>query len=254
EHLEARGQVGDCARVGAIRPCAGAGSQQQGGCGGQQQRFHGVPLACVPTDRGRGIIDAARRRAPVPSAIPRDAQPGARSEGWLMPSLVGTSPRSKGLMPSRQATLSPYSLGSERRWWWVWMPHMPQNQWRAVMVLNWYRRRCSRPAATRRRCSGTVATIVPLRRHSEQSQRRGSTTPSGSSTSSRTAPQWQLARCTGWIGTPPMTLYMATPAGQVAATLAPRQWQAAGFLHGAQHEAGVHVGHPGVVEQAVEQE
>src|SRR5690606_9723306 len=67
-------------------------------------------------------------------------------------------------------------------------------------------------------------------------------------------PQWQLARCTGWIGTPPMTLYMATPAGQVAATLAPRQWQAAGFLHGAQHEAGVHVGHPGVVEQAVEQE
>jgi hypothetical protein len=40
------------------------------------------------------------------------------------------------------------------------------------------------------------------RRHIEQSQRRGSTMPSGRSSSSSTVPQWQVARCWGWTGTP----------------------------------------------------
>ena len=40
---------------------------------------------------------------------------------------------------------------------------------------------------------GTEATMAPRRRQREQSQRRGSTTPSGRLSSSTTAPQWQLA-------------------------------------------------------------
>src|SRR5690606_2481501 len=79
----------------------------------------------------------ARWRQPVLTCLAAVDQACLLSEGWFTPSLVGTSPRSKGLIPSRQPTLRPYSFGSERRWWWVWMPQVPQNQWRAVMVLNW---------------------------------------------------------------------------------------------------------------------
>ena len=55
---------------------------------------------------------------------------------------------------------------------------------------------------------GTVATIAPLRRQSEQSQRRGSTMPSGRSSSRTTFPQWQEARCLGLMSVPPTFLTM----------------------------------------------
>lgn len=45
-----------------------------------------------------------------------DAPPG-RSLGCTRPSLTGTLSKSKGLMPSMQATLMPYWSGEERRWW-----------------------------------------------------------------------------------------------------------------------------------------
>ncbi len=51
------------------------------------------------------------------------------------------------------------------------------------------------PCKMRMPDSGTEATMAPRRRQSEQSQRRGSTTPSGKLSSSTTAPQWQLALC-----------------------------------------------------------
>src|SRR4051812_43043450 len=57
--------------------------------------------------------------------------------------------------------------------------------------------------------SGTDATMVPLRRHMEQSHRRGSTIPSGRSSSRTTAPQWQEARCLAPIAVPPTDLIIA---------------------------------------------
>ena len=45
-----------------------------------------------------------------------DAPPG-RSLGCTRPSLTGTFSKSKGLIPSMQATLMPYWSGEERRWW-----------------------------------------------------------------------------------------------------------------------------------------
>src|ERR1700761_6779582 len=54
--------------------------------------------------------------------------------------------------------------------------------------------------------SGTEATMAPLRRHMEQSQRRGSTMPSGRLSSSSTAPQWQLAVCLSLISVEPTCL------------------------------------------------
>src|SRR5471032_1706508 len=44
-----------------------------------------------------------------------DRLPAPASLGWARPSLTGTSAKSKGLMPSRQATLTPYCCGFERR-------------------------------------------------------------------------------------------------------------------------------------------
>ncbi|AHG43552.1 hypothetical protein N018_10755 [Pseudomonas syringae CC1557] len=54
----------------------------------------------------------------------------------------------------------------------------------------------------------TEATIAPLRLHNEQSQRRGSTMPSGKSSSSMIAPQWQDAWWTGLISVGPTFLIM----------------------------------------------
>ena len=61
------------------------------------------------------------------------------------------------------------------------------------------------------RASGTEATMLPRRRHSEQSQRRGSTMPSGRSSSSTTAPQWHAARCLGRMAVGPTCLIMRVP-------------------------------------------
>ena len=54
--------------------------------------------------------------------------------------------------------------------------------------------------------SGTDATTAPLRRQMEQSHRRGFSMPLGRSSSSSTAPQWHVARCLGWMGTPSTSL------------------------------------------------
>src|SRR3546814_17170835 len=45
----------------------------------------------------------------------------------------------------------------------------------------------------------------------EQSQRLGSTMPSGRSSSSSTAPQWHVARCLAWMVTPPTPLSIRGP-------------------------------------------
>lgn len=62
------------------------------------------------------------------------------------------------------------------------------------------------PCTTLIPARGTDATIVPLRRHIEQSHLRGLTIPSGESSSSTTAPQWHDARCFCWISVPPTRL------------------------------------------------
>ena len=52
----------------------------------------------------------------------------------------------------------------------------------------------------------TEATIAPLRRQIEQSQRLGLTIPSGNSNSSTTDPQWHDALCFGRISVGPTFL------------------------------------------------
>ena len=47
--------------------------------------------------------------------MPATRDPAAVSEGWEMPSITGTSGKSKGLTPSMQATFTPNSIGLERR-------------------------------------------------------------------------------------------------------------------------------------------
>src|SRR5574343_601881 len=54
--------------------------------------------------------------------------------------------------------------------------------------------------------SFTDATMAPLRRQIEQSQRRGRSMPLGSVSASTTPPQWQRAVCTGWIRVSPTCL------------------------------------------------
>ena len=73
-------------------------------------------------DSGQNARDSRLRRNDgawgIREKVSRDRgidQTGLRSDGWFTPSLVGTSPRSKGLTPSRQPTLYPYSSGFERR-------------------------------------------------------------------------------------------------------------------------------------------
>lgn len=46
--------------------------------------------------------------------------------------------------------------------------------------------------------------MAPRRRHIEQLQRRGFSTPRGSCSASTTPPQWQRARWRGWMGVGPM--------------------------------------------------
>lgn len=57
--------------------------------------------------------------------------------------------------------------------------------------------------------SGTDATTAPFLRQIEQLQRRGFTMPSGKSSSSTTAPQWQLALCLGRMTVSLIFLIMA---------------------------------------------
>ena len=66
--------------------------------------------------------------------------------------------------------------------------------------------------------SGTEAAMAPFLRQIEQSQRRGSTIPSGKLSSSTTAPQWQRAWCIDSILVGPTCLIMAflSAAGRVA--------------------------------------
>src|ERR1035437_1481341 len=76
------------------------------------------------------------------------------------------------------------------------------------MVLNWYKLRTLSPLIILRPARGTDATIAPFRRQIEQSHRRGSTIPSGKSSSSTTAPQWHVARCFGFMTVFPTCLIM----------------------------------------------
>ena len=50
------------------------------------------------------------------------------SLGWLIPSVTGTSEKSNGLTPSRQATFTPYVLGSDLRWRCVCIPQCEQKK------------------------------------------------------------------------------------------------------------------------------
>lgn len=61
--------------------------------------------------------------------------------------------------------------------------------------------------------------MIPLRRHMEQLQRRGSTMPCGKTNSSTTRPQWQLALCLGRTTTP-ATLRIMRDSSRLPGTLA----------------------------------
>ena len=136
---------------GTLRDPRGAGAPQREGspglrgmvlCGGGYPPLSATPTSPPqggrsPAGGGGGLTEIAHRRqlgrlwlshgglwAGRPQAdgtnfstptTPLDPP----SEGWEMPSETGTSGKSKGLTPSRQATLMPYWDGFERRWWWV---------------------------------------------------------------------------------------------------------------------------------------
>ena len=61
----------------------------------------------------------------------------------------------------------------------------------------------------RRPDSATNANMAPFLRQMQQSQRRGSTTPSGRDSSNTTVPQWHDARCFAKMGVGPIFLIMA---------------------------------------------
>lgn len=52
-------------------------------------------------------------------SVPTRVAEAPVSVGWFTPSSTGTSAKSNGPTPSRQATLTPYWLLFDRRWWWV---------------------------------------------------------------------------------------------------------------------------------------
>ena len=110
------------ARAGGLGPAAAG-----------RHRVHAVAaVGAQPTGRAgsvglrpvrrAGTELTAQRQLPLASGLasylsqPASTEPPpTRSFGCVLPSLTGTSAKSKGLMPSMHATLTPYSSGDERR-------------------------------------------------------------------------------------------------------------------------------------------
>jgi hypothetical protein len=89
--------------------------------------FLGVPVPDEPFPHHNlraDFWDAGRRTSLRDQDASKRSTPTTRegmplSDGCATPSITGTSAKSKGLTPCRQATFTPYSCGFDRRWWWV---------------------------------------------------------------------------------------------------------------------------------------
>jgi hypothetical protein len=76
-------------------------------------------LTCVNSPYAVVHLSQETYSAGINRNVPAQREAPPVSFGWFTPSATGTSGKSNGLTPSRQATLTPYWFGSERRWWWV---------------------------------------------------------------------------------------------------------------------------------------